>query len=102
VIEIPETAYFGDYSSIDMDANGRVILSSQEESQLWVGHMDGVQPDGLWDVLEMEFTKDDYTLYDFPKNDNCETMYCNIEGVHWVNDYSIIAVSDKMKGKGAY
>jgi hypothetical protein len=99
-IKIPKTAYFGDYSSIDMNDSGHVILSSQEESQLWVGQMDGLRPDGLWDVEGMEFRTDDYTIYDFPKNDNCETMYCNVEGVHWVDDYSIIAVSDKMKGKG--
>ncbi|KAG7342910.1 hypothetical protein IV203_020855 [Nitzschia inconspicua] len=100
VIKIPMTAYFGDYSSIDIDGSGRVIISSQEESQLWVGQMDGIQPDGLWDVMGMEFRSDIHTIYDFPKNDNCETMYCNIEGVHWVDDHTIIAVSDKMKGKG--
>ncbi len=54
-----------------------------------------------WDVTGMEFRKDDYKLYDFPKNENCETVYCNIEGVHWVDDYTIIAVSDKMKSKGS-
>ena len=37
---------------------------------------------------------------DFPKNDSCETIYCNVEGVHWLNDDMIIAVSDKMKSKG--
>jgi len=99
VIHIPKSAYFGDYSSIDMDASGRVIISSQEESQVWIGYLDGMEADGLWDVAAMEFLED-YTLYDFPKNDNCETMYCNIEGIHWVDDYTIIAVSDKMKSKG--
>jgi hypothetical protein len=39
-------------------------------------------------------------VFDFPKNDNCETIYCNIEGVHWLNDDMIMAVSDKMKGRG--
>jgi hypothetical protein len=34
------------------------------------------------------------------KNVNCEKVYCNIEGVEWLNDEMIVAVSDKMKGKG--
>ncbi|KAL3922418.1 MAG: hypothetical protein SGILL_002214 [Bacillariaceae sp.] len=100
VIKVPETAYFGDYSSIDMDPSGRVIISSQEESQVWIGQMDGIQPNGLWNVTGMGFRNDGDTTFDFPKNSNCETQYCNIEGVHWVDEYTIIAVSDKMKSKG--
>jgi hypothetical protein len=100
VINIPSSAYFGDFSSIDMDSSGRVIIASQEESQVWVGYLDGMQPNGLWDVEGMEFREDEYNLYNFPKNENCETQYCNIEGVHWLDDYTILAVSDKMKGKG--
>ncbi|KAL3920298.1 MAG: hypothetical protein SGILL_003334 [Bacillariaceae sp.] len=102
VLNIPETAYFGDYSSIDMDLSGRVMISSQEESQLWIGQLDGIQPNGLWNVTGIEFRQDEHTIFDFPKNDNCETIYCNIEGVHWVDEYTIIAVSDKMKSKGTY
>jgi hypothetical protein len=99
-IKIPDTAYFGDYSSIDMDLSGRVMISSQEESQLWIGQLDGIQPNGLWNVTGMEFRKDKGMIFDFPKNSNCETIYCNIEGVHWVDEYTILAVSDKMKSKG--
>jgi len=55
---------------------------------------------GLWDVNAMEFDLDTGSTYDFPKNDRCETIYCNIEGIEWLNDEMIVAVSDKMKGKG--
>ena len=36
----------------------------------------------------------------FPKSEDCHTVYCNIEGIHWINDEMILAVSDKMKGRG--
>jgi len=100
-IKIPESADFRDYSAITMDATGRVAISSQEESQLWVGSMTGLnEVNGLWDVDSMEFDQSHGKIYDFPKNDNCQTIYCNIEGVHWLNPDMIIAVSDKMKSRG--
>jgi hypothetical protein len=100
VINIPSSAYFGDYSSIAMDDDGRVAISSQEESQLWVGFLEGYIGDDLWDIDAVEFKADNYTVYDFPKNDQCETVYCNIEGITWLEDNMILTVSDKMKGNG--
>jgi hypothetical protein len=99
-IDIPKSAYFGDYSAISMDDEGRVAIASQEDSQIWVGHLEGIQPNGLWDIDAMEFRQLDGKVYDFPKNDACQTIYCNIEGIHWLNEDTILAVSDKMKGKG--
>jgi hypothetical protein len=101
MITIPPSAYFGDYSAIDISKDGRVVIGSQEESQVWIGYLDGMNDDGLWNIDAIEFrTSPDGKLYDFPKNDNCQNIYCNIEGVHWLNDETLIAVSDKMKGKG--
>jgi len=107
VIPLPKSAYFRDYSDISMDTNGRVIVSSQEDSQVWIGQLTGqvadqenVEPSGLWDIDNLSFDEDQGVIYDFPKNDNCETIYCNIEGVHWLNSEMFIAVSDKMKSKG--
>jgi hypothetical protein len=74
-IDIPPSAYFGDYSSIAMDEDGRVAISSQEESQLWTGYLNGYIGDGRWDIDDMEFIVDNFTLYDFPKNDICKTVY---------------------------
>jgi hypothetical protein len=100
-IQIPSSAYFRDYSALTMNSEGRVAISSQEESQIWIGQVKGQREDGLWDVDSMEFSPHDkQVVYDFPKNDQCATIYCNIEGVHWINDDMIIAVSDKMKSKG--
>jgi len=99
-IKLPESAYFKDYSAITMDEKGRVAISSQEDSQLWVGQLLGQKTSGLWDVDQIEFDQDVSRIFDFPKNSNCECIYCNIEGVHWINPEMIMAVSDKMKSKG--
>lgn len=99
-ISIPNSAFFQDYSAIAMTASGKAGISSQEESQLWVGQLLGRNSDGLWDIDAMEFDLRRGAVFDFPKNDSCETVYCNIEGVNWINDDMIMAVSDKMKGKG--
>ena len=99
-IKVPTSAAFLDYSAMSVDASGRVAISSQENSQLWVGQLLGQNSEGLWDVDELEFDHSGGVVYTFPKNDNCETIYCNIEGVSWLDSHTIIAVSDKMKGGG--
>lgn len=99
-IDIPASAFFEDYSAISLSETGRVAVSSQEESQLWLGQLLGQNPAGHWDIDAMEFSTDVAVVYDFPKNDQCMTVYCNVEGVHWLNDNMIMAVSDKMKSKG--
>ena len=86
ILDIPSSAYFKDYSALTATSSGRIGISSQEESQFWVGQLLGQNGSGLWDVDAMAFDPDKGVLYDFPKNDECETIYCNIEGVHWLND----------------
>jgi hypothetical protein len=98
--KVPSSAAFLDYSAISVDSSGRVAISSQEDSMLWVGQLLGQNDEGLWDVDVMEFDPAVGDVYMFPKNDNCETVYCNIEGVSWLDAHTIIAVSDKMKGNG--
>lgn len=97
-LDIPSSAAFRDYSAISVRGD-KVAITSQEESQLWIGHLLGHVNENIWDVDAMEFAPEG-TVYDFPKNDHCETIYCNIEGIHWMNDYTLMAVSDKMKGRG--
>jgi hypothetical protein len=99
-IKIPSSANFRDYSAMSMDSKGRMAITSQEESQLWVGSMLGQTDGGLWDIDALKFHSTDATVYDFPKNANCETVYCNIEGIHWLEDDMLMAVSDKMKSRG--
>lgn len=39
-------------------------------------------------------------MYNFPRNSECKMIYCNIEGIHWIGEDQLVAVSDKMKNKG--
>lgn len=99
-IELPPSADFHDYSDISVDENGRVAITSQEDSAVWIGKMVGQNDAGLWDIDKLEFNDDDFKVYDFPRNDQCKKVYCNIEGIHWMGDNMLMAVSDKMKSKG--
>lgn len=100
-INVPSSAFFHDYSDIAIDDKGRVAITTQEDSQVWIGQMLGLDPEtGRYDLNAMELDPEIHSVFDFPKNNECETIYCNIEGVEWLNDQTIVVVSDKMKGKG--
>lgn len=98
-ISIPKTAHFRDYSDIDVTNDGKIAITSQEDSALWIGQLFGVE-DGFIDPENIVFNESAYLVYDFPKSNECLTVYCNIEGITFINDEMVMAVSDKMKGKG--
>ena len=100
VIHIPRSAEFLDYSAIDITADGRVAITSQENSALWVGMAVGLEK-GVIDPDAFEFVEDSGVVYQFQKSDDCHTIYCNIEGIHWMNNEMLMGVSDKMKGKSS-
>ena len=101
VTNLPKSANFDDYSDITMDTTGRVAITSQEDSSLWIGQLLGQdETTGLWDLEKLAFDEDVGDVYYFPKNANCQTVYCNVEGVHFLNAEMVLTVSDKMKSKG--
>lgn len=70
--------FFKDYSDIDITASGRVAVSSQEDSAVWVGQMN---------MTTFEIEGEGTTLH-FPRSaDGCQPIYCNIEGVHFIDEY---------------
>jgi hypothetical protein len=98
-LSIPSVANFGDYSDIalDMSANPAdncsggtgvytAAVVSQESSQLWIGTFNA----NTW-VFQGG------TVYDFPKNQNGQTIYCNIEGVTFLSATQIAVASDAKK-----
>ena len=99
VVRIPESAAFLDYSAIDITASGRVVIASQEDSSVWLGRASGIS-DGIIDPDAFEFEDDSSSVLQFPKDGGCHTIYCNVEGIHFVNEDMLMAVSDKMKSKG--
>jgi hypothetical protein len=85
-VELPEHIPFVDYSGMSLD-NGRVAIVSQENSMLWLGQFD----EAAWTW------RDDGQLYEFPRADDGEIRYGNIEGVAWVGPSRIVTVSDRRK-----
>lgn len=98
-LRIPALANFQDYSAISVNSEGRVAITSQEESQVWIGHLTHMDS-GHFDPEKSEFSTEKMHVYNFPRDTNCEIIYCNIEGIHWINDELLVAVSDKMKKGG--
>lgn len=93
IIKIPKTANFLDYSdlAIQPSANSsvaRVLITSQEDAAVWAG---------LLDLEKLEFKGEGVVLH-FPRSSaDCKMVYCNIEGVHFIDDIRIMTVSDKAK-----
>ena len=99
-IAIPPSANFLDYSAISMTADGRVAITSQEDSVVWIGQLLGLDETGRLDLESASFDLLQGEVYSFGRSDICTTKYCNVEGIHFLNDEMLIAVSDKMKSKG--
>lgn len=113
-LDIPAEADFQDYSAISLHRETMAVaITSQENSQVWVGKLEG-GTDGIFDPATTFFHAEG-KVFNFPRNENCELQYCNVEGIHWVEGGStaggddegegsppqvLVAVSDKMKGHG--
>ncbi|MBF0180288.1 MAG: hypothetical protein HQM03_09715 [Magnetococcales bacterium] len=87
ILPIPPAAAFRDYSDIAIRAAGdgrsaAVAITSQEDKSIWIGRID----------LDRLGFIDDGEVFPFPGED-----FCNVEGVDWVNDNTIVIVSDKAK-----
>jgi hypothetical protein len=85
-IRLPPTLKFGDYSSIAL-AGERIAVLSQESSALWVGELSS----STWEVVSEGGT------YQFPRDGEGRTLYCNVEGVSWIAPDRLVVVSDRAK-----
>ena len=100
ILDLPKTAYFMDYSAIAIDDSGKVAVTSQEDSKVWIGELAMDEATGLYDPETSNFVSTEGEVLDFPRDTNCEVIFCNIEGIHFINSELLVAVSDKMKSKG--
>lgn len=101
IIDIPKSAYFEDYSAIAVNPwNGKVAITSQQYSQIWIGDMTMHGPGNSFDPMKSELVEDGAFVYNFPRDDDCNIIYCNVEGIHWLSDSMFVGVSDKMKSGG--
>ncbi|GBG30883.1 Hypothetical Protein FCC1311_071042 [Hondaea fermentalgiana] len=98
VIKLPESVAFMDYSSLSVYENRKLVITSQENAAVWIADIEPVsqeESDAGSDLLRFQNGR----ILDFPRNDLCEIIYCNIEGAYFLQDDIIVTVSDAMKSK---
>ena len=85
-IKLPKSVKFEDYSAISLEHN-RLAVISQASAKLWIG---------TFSDDELDFV-DEGVVYAFPTNEEGKIIYCNVEGICWLNPNQIVVVSDKCK-----
>ncbi len=85
-MDLPRALPFVDFSGMDV-RNGALAVVSQETSALWVGTLD---PEN-WRI------EGDGNVYAFPKGADGSVGYCNVEGVSWIDENTLVVVSDAKK-----
>jgi hypothetical protein len=88
---------FSDYSDITIFGD-KLAVCSQEDALLWVGHLSTTD----WN------TTGTWTVYDFPKGSDGGVvgagtccLYANVEGVSFIDDSTIVTVTDKASSNQA-
>jgi len=114
IVDLPKSVEFIDYSSIQIREkyysfgskredwpteeqktwpDFDVVITSQQSAAMWVGTAKWTEADGL-------VFNDEGTIYQFPKAGDCETQFCNVEGVAMLPEGELtefVMVSDKVK-----
>ncbi|HMG94252.1 MAG TPA: hypothetical protein VK589_29535 [Chryseolinea sp.] len=81
-IGLPKQAEFEDYSALAYE-NGQIAVASQASARLWVAQIDDVKK---------KIVPGSGKCYRFPSK-----SYGNIEGIAWLSEDTIVAVSDRAK-----
>jgi hypothetical protein len=85
-LHLPASLPFQDFSALAA-AEERVAVVSQESSAMWLGRL----AHDAWEV------QDDGAVFGFPRDPSGDVVYCNIEGVSWIDDDRLVMVSDRAK-----
>ncbi len=83
-IRLPSTAEFEDYAAMDF-RDGRLAIVSQASARLWTGRID---------ARTRFLVPGSEAVYRFPKR-----SYRNVEGIAWLSEDTLVAVSDKRKAR---
>jgi len=90
-IRLPSSVEFIDYAGMSLK-DSRLAVVSQASAQMWVGTLDFE----TWQISEAG------KIYEFPRDAEGKEIYCNVEGVAWLNDKQVVTVTDRRKkGKQA-
>lgn len=93
-IAVPSLAAFQDYSAMayHRDMKKLAILSQEDAA---VALLD-------FDLDTLRFADDAEAggvVWHLPRDANCDVVYCNAEGIAWLDEYRVLIVSDKAKSK---
>jgi hypothetical protein len=83
-IRLPRTAEFEDYAAM-AHHNGRLAVVSQASARLWTARLD---------AQARALVRDSEAVYRFPNK-----SYGNVEGIAWLSEDTLIAVSDRKKAR---
>jgi hypothetical protein len=85
-IELPPSLEFEDYSALAIRGE-RIAVCSQRTSRLWLGTLRR----GGWTIAGAG------RQYDFPRTRKGKRLYATVEGICWLPDGTLVAVSDLTK-----
>ena len=85
-INLPAWLPFEDYSGIEVRGE-YVAITSQASAMVWVARVQ----------VGETVTFDEGELFEFPRDEQGEVVFCNIEGVAWGGKKVLVTVSDRMK-----
>ena len=74
-------------------ATKKFAVLSQENAAVWIGD---------FDPEKVDFTSEEGSVYHLPKSDTCQTIFCNAEGIQWLDNYRLLIASDKAKSSQPY
>ncbi len=99
-ISLTDKANFKDYSGLAVSTEGRIAIASQESSAIMIGDL--IKVDNKWTINNDQ-------VYHFPRltTANClgesfpvpndSYLYNHIEGVDWINETTLVTVTDRRK-----
>ena len=99
MIEVPKVAFFQDYSAMAIHRGmGKMAILSQEDAA--VALLD-------FDVATLRFGVEDGgedqgekgVVWHLPRDAHCDIVFCNAEGIAFMDEYRLLIVSDKAKSK---
>ena len=83
-VNLPDSAEFEDYAGLSY-RNGRLAVVSQASARVWIGEVD---------EEARGFVEGTGRVFRFPKK-----SYGNVEGIAWLDDDTLVAVSDQKKSR---
>ncbi len=89
-VKLPKTVDFEDYSGLDIQGE-KIAITSQQDSRLWLGEWRSKSTTPITIDVRIEGKGAVYRFH----GDN--DRYCNIEGVSFTDDDTVVLVSDRKK-----